>query len=44
MDPPPGCRFAPRCPKATDICCQDPTPALREFDPGHVAACHLLDD
>ncbi len=44
IDPPPGCRFAPRCPKATDICRQDPTPALREFDPGHVAACHLLDD
>ncbi len=44
IDPPPGCRFAPRCPDATEICRQDPTPPLRQFDPDHLAACHLLDD
>jgi len=44
IDPPPGCRFAPRCPKATEICLQDPPPALRQFGSGHLAACHLIDD
>ena len=44
IDPPPGCRFAERCPKAMAICRRDPAPALRQLDPGHLAACHLLDD
>ena len=35
----PGCVFASRCPKATDICTQF-APALEEKAPGHVAACH----
>lgn len=42
IDPPPGCRFAGRCPHATDICRADPTPAFTEVTPGHRAACHLL--
>ena len=34
-----GCRFAPRCPYATETCYTD-EPALREYRPGHFAACH----
>ena len=37
-DPPTGCRFAARCPYATDRC-RSETPALRELAPGHQAAC-----
>lgn len=39
--PPPGCRFAPRCPKATEVC-RTLIPTFREIEPGHFAACHLL--
>ena len=39
-DPPPGCRFHPRCPYAADVCRTD-DPALREVVPGHGAACHF---
>ncbi|WP_439552801.1 ABC transporter ATP-binding protein [Falsiroseomonas sp.] len=35
----PGCVFASRCPKVTDLCTQY-APALEEKAPGHVAACH----
>jgi oligopeptide/dipeptide ABC transporter ATP-binding protein len=34
-----GCRFAPRCRFATDIC-RDGETALREISPGHHTACH----
>ncbi|HPY94039.1 MAG TPA: ABC transporter ATP-binding protein [Clostridia bacterium] len=34
-----GCRFHPRCGRATDIC-REQAPALRELAPGHSAACH----
>jgi oligopeptide/dipeptide ABC transporter ATP-binding protein len=44
IDPPPGCRFASRCPQVMDACHEDPPPAMREVEPGHFAACHLLDD
>ena len=40
IDPPPGCRFASRCPNANDKC-RCVTPELREVSPGHYAACHL---
>ena len=40
-NPPPGCRFAPRCPYATDLCRKE-IPAFREVKPGRFAACHLL--
>lgn len=33
-----GCSFAPRCPFAIDIC-REKTPALRDVDSGHTAAC-----
>ncbi len=41
-DPPRGCRFAPRCPLATDLC-QFQEPPLVEHRPGHFAACHHAD-
>ncbi len=40
VDPPAGCRFAPRCAHARDACTQA-TPALREVAPGHRVACIL---
>lgn len=40
-NPPPGCRFAPRCPHATDKC-RSEVPQFREVKPGRFAACHLL--
>lgn len=42
IDPPPGCRFAARCPKATEKCRQV-NPVLREYEPEHFVACHLFD-
>lgn len=38
-NPPPGCKFHPRCPIAQARCRTD-RPALREWIPGHMAACH----
>lgn len=40
-NPPPGCRFAARCPHATDHCRQE-IPEFIEVKPGRFAACHLL--
>lgn len=37
--PPGGCRFHPRCPRATAICTQE-DPKLRSLAPGRLAACH----
>ncbi|MFN5455847.1 oligopeptide/dipeptide ABC transporter ATP-binding protein, partial [Bradyrhizobium sp.] len=34
-----GCRFAPRCPIATEIC-RTQDPALRAAAAGHHVACH----
>ncbi len=39
IDPKPGCRFAPRCPYATEKCLTE-LPELREAVPGHLVACH----
>jgi oligopeptide/dipeptide ABC transporter ATP-binding protein len=39
IDPPSGCRFHPRCPRATEIC-QRVEPPLAEYANGHLAACH----
>jgi peptide/nickel transport system ATP-binding protein len=44
IEPPPGCRFHPRCPIARPGICDVEDPALRETSDGaglHVAACHL---
>ena len=40
-NPPPGCRFAPRCPLAKDICHTD-VPVFEEAKPGRFAACHFI--
>ncbi|MBR0659275.1 oligopeptide/dipeptide ABC transporter ATP-binding protein [Neoroseomonas oryzicola] len=37
-NPPPGCRFAPRCPFAI-VHCHNEAPPLAEVAPGHVSAC-----
>ena len=42
INPPPGCRFAPRCKHAMSICTEQ-EPRLREIAPGHRMACHLGD-
>jgi len=42
LDPPPGCRFHPRCPQAMDIC-RRVKPLLAELKPGHRAACFLYE-
>jgi peptide/nickel transport system ATP-binding protein len=37
---PPGCRFHPRCPHATDICSKD-EPKMKKIDHDRSVACHL---
>ncbi len=39
INPPSGCRFHTRCPRATEIC-QRVEPQLTEYAGGHMAACH----
>ncbi len=39
IDPPSGCVFHPRCPRATDIC-KTAEPPLVRYESGHEAACH----
>ena len=41
VNPPKGCRFAPRCPMAQAVC-REQAPALREVCSGHTVACHLV--
>ena len=43
IDPAPGCRFAARCPYATDRCRKGDIP-LHEVEPGHFVACVLDTD
>jgi peptide/nickel transport system ATP-binding protein len=42
INPPVGCRFAPRCKFAMDVCTEK-EPLLRQIAPGHRMACHLGD-
>ena len=39
IDPPSGCVFHPRCPRATQIC-REVEPPLARYPGGHLAACH----
>ena len=39
IDPPSGCVFHPRCPRATGIC-REVEPPLARYPNGHLAACH----
>ena len=43
INPPPGCRFHPRCPIARENCRVD-QPELRELKPEHYVACHYAED
>ncbi|MEC9490499.1 MAG: dipeptide ABC transporter ATP-binding protein [Halanaerobiales bacterium] len=43
VDPPSGCRFHPRCPKAFAKC-SEVEPEFKEYGAGHFASCHLLEE
>ena len=43
MNPPKGCRFHPRCPRAMDICRQE-KPSFYGIDDNHQVACFLYRD
>lgn len=40
VDPPSGCRFHPRCPKAMQVCAEF-IPATKKINSDHIVACHL---
>jgi oligopeptide/dipeptide ABC transporter ATP-binding protein len=40
IDPPRGCHFHPRCPRATERC-REAYPERKEVAPGHFTSCHL---
>jgi len=43
VNPPAGCRFHTRCPIAFDRCRVE-VPPLKSYGPGHVAACHWVEE
>jgi peptide/nickel transport system ATP-binding protein len=43
IEPPPGCKFHPRCPYMTEECTFE-EPQLEEHAPGHVVACYHIDE
>ncbi len=43
IHPPVGCRFAPRCPFALDVCRKDEPPS-KEMESGHMVACHRMNE
>jgi oligopeptide/dipeptide ABC transporter ATP-binding protein len=42
LNPPPGCRFHPRCPVAIDRCSEE-EPPFKDYGAGHFVACWLLE-
>ncbi len=40
LNPPPGCKFHPRCDEVREICSRE-EPRLTEIGPGHWVSCHL---
>ncbi|WP_068774416.1 ABC transporter ATP-binding protein [Paenibacillus sp. FJAT-26967] len=40
LNPPSGCPFRTRCPKAMDVCAGS-MPPMKEVEPGHFVSCHL---
>jgi peptide/nickel transport system ATP-binding protein len=42
-NPPPGCHFHPRCPRAMPVC-RETYPAFRDNGHGHRLSCHLYSD
>ena len=42
LNPPSGCPFHPRCPRA-DSRCAESKPLLRQLGPAHWAACHYAE-
>jgi peptide/nickel transport system ATP-binding protein/oligopeptide transport system ATP-binding protein len=41
LNPPPGCRFHPRCPVVMDIC-KEEEPVYQDVGAGHFVACHRV--
>jgi oligopeptide/dipeptide ABC transporter ATP-binding protein len=42
INPPPGCRFHPRCPFAKSVC-REMEPEFKDIGGGHYVACHFVE-